>query len=175
MPIISEPQIVVINSLGDRELISYERFVGLLCKPLPYADHLNHMVIGIAGEAGELADCVKKYTIYEKALDLDNLKEELGDLLWYIQGVMVKQGWSWEEVLQYNADKLMVRYGKMAYSNADAIARNDKQQDSGESQLVPNAPVAQPRHPQDRSGHTPPQYPAPTHVPENSEKKDDYS
>lgn len=45
---------------------------------------LLHAAIGITTEAGEFFDPLKKYLFYGKLYDEVNLREELGDLLWYI-------------------------------------------------------------------------------------------
>lgn len=45
---------------------------------------LLHSVLGMVTESGELADQVKKHLFYGKPLDVTNLIEELGDLLWYV-------------------------------------------------------------------------------------------
>lgn len=45
---------------------------------------LLHAALGIATEAGEFLDPLKKYLFYGKEYDEVNLREELGDLLWYI-------------------------------------------------------------------------------------------
>lgn len=42
-----------------------------------------HMFIGLAGELGELADCIKKAVIYRKVVDLGNFIEEIGDIGFY--------------------------------------------------------------------------------------------
>ena len=83
------------------------------------------MAVGISGEAGELLDAVKKATIYKKPLDIDNVREECGDLLFYITGILDSVGADLESVIAENRAKLSVRYGKN-YSNASAIARADK-------------------------------------------------
>lgn len=45
---------------------------------------LLHAAMGICTEAGEFMDPLKKYLFYGKEYDIVNLREELGDLLWYI-------------------------------------------------------------------------------------------
>lgn len=45
---------------------------------------LLHAAMGITTEAGEFFDPLKKYLFYGKQYDEVNLREELGDLLWYI-------------------------------------------------------------------------------------------
>lgn len=92
----------------------------------PDKAHILHMVVGISGEAGELLDAIKKATIYNKPLDVENVIEELGDLEFYMQGLRDKLGISREQTLQGNLDKLAVRYAKGKYSNEQAQSRDDK-------------------------------------------------
>lgn len=84
-----------------------------------------HMAIGVSGEAGELLDAIKKFAIYQKPLDLENVVEELGDIEFYLQGIRQAFCIDREDVLQANIEKLRKRYGQ-TYSNAAAIARADK-------------------------------------------------
>lgn len=43
-----------------------------------------HAAIGCVTESGELLDALKKQMFYGRNLDLTNVKEEAGDLLWYL-------------------------------------------------------------------------------------------
>jgi NTP pyrophosphatase (non-canonical NTP hydrolase) len=88
--------------------------------------HLLHMAVGVAGEAGELLDAIKKGVIYRKPIDMPNVIEELGDLEFYMSGVRDALGISREQCLQANMDKLSVRYAGGTYSDEDARARADK-------------------------------------------------
>lgn len=45
---------------------------------------LIHASMGFVTEAGEFQDALKKALFYGKELDKTNLKEEIGDLLWYM-------------------------------------------------------------------------------------------
>lgn len=45
---------------------------------------IQHMVVGMATEIGELFDAHKKNFAYGKELDLVNIKEEIGDFFWYV-------------------------------------------------------------------------------------------
>ena len=92
----------------------------------PEQANMWHMVTGIGGEAGEIVDCIKKHVIYQKPLDVENIKEELGDLLFYMSNLMQSVGLSFEEILQHNIDKLSVRYSSGSYSNTQAQDRADK-------------------------------------------------
>ena len=77
-----------------------------------YADNAEmlHYAIGICGESGELIDAVKKHVQYGRSLDLDNIKEEIGDILWFIARICDFYGWSIEEVMAGNIAKLQVRF-----------------------------------------------------------------
>lgn len=90
-------------------------------------DNLIHMTLGIAGEAGELVDAIKKHWAYGKPLDTDNVVEELGDLLFYIQGVLnvVTASETLEDLMVTNMHKLSKRY-PTGYSDKAAIERADK-------------------------------------------------
>jgi NTP pyrophosphatase (non-canonical NTP hydrolase) len=87
---------------------------------------LIHGVFGIAGEAGELIDIVKKHMVYHKPVDVAHVKEELGDLLHYITYLTNKYDWTFEELTEANFQKLKIRYPS-GYSDKDAIKRADKE------------------------------------------------
>ncbi len=88
--------------------------------------HLIHMVMGICGEAGELLDAIKKFVIYKKPLDRENVVEELGDLEFYLEGLRQGLGVKREITLIHNLEKLAKRYKGYQYSNEAAQARADK-------------------------------------------------
>lgn len=92
----------------------------------PVTADMLHMAVGVAGEAGELLDAVKKHVIYNKTLDRANVIEELGDLEFYMEGLRQTVGVSREETLQANIAKLAVRYAG-GYSDKAAQERADKQ------------------------------------------------
>ena len=85
-----------------------------------------HMAVGIAGEAGELLDAIKKWSIYQKPLDLENVIEELGDLEFYMEGLRQSLNLTRIETLMENIAKLKKRYSKGQYSNDQANERADK-------------------------------------------------
>ena len=69
--------------------------------------------IGICSEGGELLDLVKKLLFQgkEPTPELrEKIKLELGDVMWYVQQVLIWGGWSLEEVLAENTKKLGGRY-----------------------------------------------------------------
>lgn len=86
-----------------------------------------HMAVGIAGEAGELLDAIKKWSIYQKPLDLENVIEELGDLEFYMEGLRQSLNLTRIETLMENIAKLKKRYSNGQYSNDQANERADKE------------------------------------------------
>lgn len=87
---------------------------------------LLHAVMGINGEGGELTDAFKKHLIYNKPLDVDNIVEELGDIIFYVTMAANALNISLEEILGRNRQKLNKRYKLGFYSNEQAIKRADK-------------------------------------------------
>jgi NTP pyrophosphatase (non-canonical NTP hydrolase) len=71
---------------------------------------LIHGMIGVCTEAGELQDMVKKFLIYNKRFDPVNVLEECGDLLWYISLTLDSCGFTMDECMRRNIEKLRKRY-----------------------------------------------------------------
>lgn len=92
----------------------------------PAKAHLLHMAAGVAGEAGELLDAIKKHTMYNKPLDIENVEEELGDIEFYMQGLRDALDLNRDDCLAHNMKKLGKRYPKGKFTNEDAQARADK-------------------------------------------------
>ncbi|MBR1581826.1 MAG: nucleoside triphosphate pyrophosphohydrolase family protein [Bacilli bacterium] len=89
-------------------------------------DMVLNGVLGLAGETGECCDIVKKYKFQGHELDKEHLKDELGDVLWYIAETCSGLGITLEEVAQYNLDKLHKRYPK-GFEAQKSINRNEKE------------------------------------------------
>lgn len=112
----------------------YEDMVARLKKPGediridPRKADLLHMALGIAGEAGELVDAIKKHAIYGKPLDLGNVVEELGDLEFFMEGLRQRLCLVRDHTLRANMQKLGVRYAG-GYTDEAAIARADKEEE----------------------------------------------
>lgn len=67
-------------------------------------------VMGLNGEAGECIDIVKKHLFQGHELDKEKLAKELGDVAWYLAATAHAIGYTLEEVMQGNIDKLKKRY-----------------------------------------------------------------
>ena len=78
--------------------------------------------LGLAGEAGEVAEKVKKW-LRDGNIDAGELHKEIGDVLWYCALAARALGLPLEQIAKLNIDKLKARYpGKF---DADkAINRN---------------------------------------------------
>ena len=72
---------------------------------------LVYLALAINGEAGELANVVKKAWRDRKEIDKDWIVEELGDILWYVAVLARKLGVPLSEVMRKNIEKLRKRCG----------------------------------------------------------------
>ena len=53
---------------------------------------------------------IKKWVFHEKELDIEHLKKECGDILWYVATMCHSLNWDMNEIMQMNIDKLKARY-----------------------------------------------------------------
>ncbi|MEO8862947.1 MAG: nucleoside triphosphate pyrophosphohydrolase family protein [Candidatus Saccharimonadales bacterium] len=69
--------------------------------------------MGISGEAGEVLEKWKKIVAYKKGeiseQDRLEVKKELGDVVWYVAVFAHSLGFSLDEVMQMNVEKLASR------------------------------------------------------------------
>lgn len=79
-------------------------------------NNLEYPTLGLAGESGEVANIVKKIqrdfdgVVTEEVLL--KLKDELGDVLWYISACADELGITLNEIAEYNLEKLANRHKK---------------------------------------------------------------
>ncbi len=66
--------------------------------------------LGLAGEAGEFANMVKKLTAHGHNIPADKLAEELGDIMWYVAEAATALERSLGEIAHNNVNKLRERY-----------------------------------------------------------------
>jgi len=74
------------------------------------ARNVNYMLLGMSGEVGEL------HSWYAKVIrdgygsrDFDDVKKELGDVLWFVAGLCSMYGLKLSDIAQKNIDKLESR------------------------------------------------------------------
>ena len=99
---------------GGRDLLPENRDKGLNCAAM-----------GLAGEAGEVCDLVKKVQHHRQPLDETKLRKELGDVLWYLAHACNVMGWKLEDVAAANVEKLRARYPN-GFTPEDSVARRDE-------------------------------------------------
>ena len=90
-------------------------------KAMEYATHrasLTYAVLGLSGEAGEVAEKYKKVLrddagviTHERRVEI---KRELGDVLWYVSCVAKHLGFTLEQIAQENVKKLGSRAARGA-------------------------------------------------------------
>ncbi|MDQ3748063.1 MAG: nucleoside triphosphate pyrophosphohydrolase family protein [Acidobacteriota bacterium] len=82
-----------------------------------YPNRLNNLeypTLGLAGEAGEVANIVKKIQrdfggeINDEIRS--KLKDELGDVLWYISACADELSLTLQEIAEFNLEKLAARH-----------------------------------------------------------------
>ena len=80
--------------------------------------------LGLAGEAGEFANLVKKMTAHGHPFEEEALRDELGDVLWYLAEAATAAGLDLEDIANQNVQKLVKRYPE-GFSQVDSINRPD--------------------------------------------------
>lgn len=71
---------------------------------------LWYLALGLTGEAGEVAEDVKKIARHGREFDADRIADEVGDCLWYIAAIAEAIGVPLDEIAQRNVKKLRKRY-----------------------------------------------------------------
>lgn len=66
--------------------------------------------LGLAGEAGEAADIIKKHVGHGHPLAQQDLFEELGDVMWYIAAIAESIHVTLDSIADFNIEKLRKRY-----------------------------------------------------------------
>jgi len=93
------------------EISEYQRLALKTLNPdLDQKDVLINGVMGLCGESGEAIDIVKKHLHQGHALDREHLKEELGDIAWYLASTSYALGLDLDDVLSANIAKLKRRF-----------------------------------------------------------------
>ena len=72
---------------------------------------IMYPTLGLAGEAGEVAEKVKKIIRDNKSIidEKESVAKELGDVLWYVAAVARDIGYSLEVIAEMNIEKLESR------------------------------------------------------------------
>jgi len=76
-----------------------------------YPEGLAYPALGLAGEAGEVAEKVKK-KLRDGKFDEKLFHKELGDVLWYLNELCLATGTTLSEIAEINVDKLESRQAR---------------------------------------------------------------
>lgn len=89
--------------------------------------HMGILVsaLGLVGEAGEVADLVKKIYGHGHEYDHEKLDKEQGDVMWYTAALAKYRGRSLSSIGHKNIEKLKVRYAK-GFTQAESQNRKDR-------------------------------------------------
>ena len=74
------------------------------------SDKIVNGILGLCGETGECADILKKHGYQGHKLNIREMQEELGDVLWYVAELAVGLGATLEGIAKMNIEKLKKRY-----------------------------------------------------------------
>ena len=92
-------------------LDEYQQLAARTLSPAQTPDaRLANAALGLTGEAGEVAEHVKKHLFHATPLDRDAVVKELGDCLWYVAALAGVVGASLDEIGERNIEKLRRRY-----------------------------------------------------------------
>ena len=86
---------------------------------------LLHGAIGASTESAEMLDALKKHIFYGTELDIVNIEEEVGDLLYYCAIICDELNLTLDKVCVKNIDKLQKRYPNK-FTKDDAVNRDLK-------------------------------------------------
>ena len=73
-------------------------------------ENLINGCLGLAGEAGEVCDIVKKYMFQGHNLETQKIVDELSDVLWYVALTAQGIGCDLDSIMEHNINKLKKRY-----------------------------------------------------------------
>jgi len=76
----------------------------------PEMAELANYGLGIGGEAGEVVELIKKAVYHGHKIDQEDIKKELGDVVWYVVNIARLAGINFSEVAAANIEKLKARY-----------------------------------------------------------------
>lgn len=85
-------------------------------------ESLMNGIFGLVGEAGEVADGMKKVYFQGHEFDVESIMFEVGDVLWYIALICEGLGCTMSEVAEMNIEKLKIRYPE-GFNKQDSINR----------------------------------------------------
>lgn len=97
--------------VSDYQLFSKRTLVDSPGRVIPDSEIIKvWCALGLAGEAGEVAEAVKKGVFHQVEIPDELIKKEIGDVMWYVASLCTLYGLSLSDVLAENVEKLRRRY-----------------------------------------------------------------
>ncbi|AXF39860.1 hypothetical protein BMBphi_gp012 [Bacillus phage vB_BthS_BMBphi] len=123
------------NYLNTFTFSDFDTSVKRTWKDQDFKDAVSNASLGLTGEAGEVADLIKK-AIYHgrnfdercptaKAIKVSDVKDELSDVLFYVSAMAQEFGFTLEDVARHNKEKLEKRYEK-GFTVEESAKKKDK-------------------------------------------------
>lgn len=109
------------------------------------------ILMGLAGETGELVDSLKKGIYHKHGIDYEKVAYEIGDVLWYLTSLATNLDYTLSEIMHMNITKLRKRYPN-GFSSEDSLKRVDTlpekslTEKTSEKSSEETAPVGQDPH-----------------------------
>lgn len=69
--------------------------------------------LGLGGESGEVLDDIKKVEYHGRNIPVEHTAEELGDVLWYVANIATQLGYTLDNIVNINIEKLNKRYPEL--------------------------------------------------------------
>lgn len=107
-----------VTSKPSKDPISFTQRINGLQSQDCDIQRLLTAAVGMSAEGGEFMEIVKKIIFQGKEWNVDNiehLKIELGDVLWYVAQACMALDISMNDVLELNVNKLLKRYPEGAF------------------------------------------------------------
>nr|WP_239460900.1 nucleoside triphosphate pyrophosphohydrolase family protein [Bacillus cereus] len=127
-----------------KETFTFDDFdssVARTWKKQDFKDAVSNAALGLTGEAGEVADLIKKAmyhgrgilmhhdglheTIAVKAIPKEDIKDELSDVLFYVSAMAQEFGFTLEDIAKHNREKLEKRFPE-GFSTEASAQKKDK-------------------------------------------------
>jgi NTP pyrophosphatase (non-canonical NTP hydrolase) len=84
---------------------------------------LTESVMGLTTEANEIVYNIQKAMFRDTEIDVPNIKEELGDVMWYVGEIINQLDLDFNEILNLNVEKLQKRYSN-GFNPHESVARD---------------------------------------------------
>lgn len=118
----------------------FDSSVARTWKKQDFKDAVSNAALGLTGEAGEVADLIKKAVYHgrgfnrdydltinnpDKSIKVEDVKDELSDILFYVSAMAQEFGFTLEDVAKHNREKLEKRFPE-GFSTEASAQKKDK-------------------------------------------------